>query len=205
MGTLYFYKLTVDDGGAPCVHNGLMSLAICKPMIRTNAERGSIIFGFAANSLEETNPLLYIAVVTDIAPNGSYYDDSRFIGRPDRIYARRDRGFKWRAGSRYHGPADLVHDLGPGPVYRRAQVLLSNDFRYFGSRGTAEYKSKYLSIKQAVERLGQGHRVNHPDSLREQLLELKADVWKASKKVLGAPYLAPDRGHCHRERSCGSC
>src|SRR6266480_2475513 len=142
MKTLYYYKLTVDDGGAPCVRNGRLSLAICKPMIRTRAELGSIIFGFAANSLEETNPLLYIAVVTDIARDGSYYRDRHFISRPDCIYALRDGGFKWRSGSRYHGPAHLVHDLGPGPVYRRAQVLLSNDFRYFGSRGTTEYKSK---------------------------------------------------------------
>ena len=71
MQTLYYYKLTVDDGGAPCIRNGLLSLAICKPMIRAKAELDSIIFGFAANSLEETNPLLYIAVVTDIARDGA--------------------------------------------------------------------------------------------------------------------------------------
>jgi hypothetical protein len=34
---VYFYKLVVDDGGAPCVQNGLLSLAICKPQIRKTA------------------------------------------------------------------------------------------------------------------------------------------------------------------------
>jgi hypothetical protein len=32
-----FYKLTADNGGAPCVRYGLLSLAICKPMIRKTA------------------------------------------------------------------------------------------------------------------------------------------------------------------------
>jgi hypothetical protein len=30
---IYFYKLTADNGGAPCVEDGLLSLAICKPAI----------------------------------------------------------------------------------------------------------------------------------------------------------------------------
>lgn len=34
MPKIYFYKLTADNGGAPCVQDGLLSLAICKPMIR---------------------------------------------------------------------------------------------------------------------------------------------------------------------------
>jgi len=38
MPKIYFYKLTCDDGGAPCVQDGLLSLAICKPMIRSTAE-----------------------------------------------------------------------------------------------------------------------------------------------------------------------
>jgi len=40
MARIYFYKLTTDDGGAPCVQDGLLSLAICKPMIRGTAEVG---------------------------------------------------------------------------------------------------------------------------------------------------------------------
>lgn len=65
MPSIYFYKLTVDDGGAPCVEKGLLSLAICKPMIRSSAQIGDIIVGFAANSLHSDNRLIYIAEVTD--------------------------------------------------------------------------------------------------------------------------------------------
>jgi hypothetical protein len=41
----YVYKLTVDDGGAPCTDGGLLTLAICKPGIRTHAGVGDFICG----------------------------------------------------------------------------------------------------------------------------------------------------------------
>lgn len=37
---VYLYKMIADDGGAPCVANELLSLAICKPIIRAVAEPG---------------------------------------------------------------------------------------------------------------------------------------------------------------------
>jgi hypothetical protein len=37
MEQMYFDKLTVGEGAAPCVQDGLLSLAICKPMIRIEA------------------------------------------------------------------------------------------------------------------------------------------------------------------------
>src|SRR3989449_5973689 len=88
MSKCYFYKLTCDDGGAPCVQDGLLSLAICKPMIRSTAEVGDLIFGFAAKSLFGDNRLIYIAWVTDKKSEGEYYLNKRFSGRGDRIYRR---------------------------------------------------------------------------------------------------------------------
>ena len=64
MPRFFFYKLVVDDGGAPCVEGGLLSLAICKPMIRSSADENDLIFGFAANSLHPDNRLIYIARIT---------------------------------------------------------------------------------------------------------------------------------------------
>jgi hypothetical protein len=43
MSELFFYKLVGDTNGAPCVDNGLLTLAICKPMIRSVAKRGDWI------------------------------------------------------------------------------------------------------------------------------------------------------------------
>ena len=51
MPRIYLYKLTNDDGGAPCVHDGLLTLAICKPMIRTAARIGDLIGATLADSV----------------------------------------------------------------------------------------------------------------------------------------------------------
>jgi len=69
---IYVYKMTTDNGGAPCVWRGLLSLAICKPVIRRMAEKGSIIFGFGSKKIKYDERLLYIAVVTKKPPKGKY-------------------------------------------------------------------------------------------------------------------------------------
>lgn len=201
---IYYYKLTADNGGAPCVDDGLLSLAICKPLIRTGASVGDLIFGFAASALDGTNSLIYVAEITAIVPEGRYYQEPRYAGRADCIYARRGDRFEWRTGALHHGPEHLSHDLGPYPTYPRARVLLSESFRYLGARGTADYKSRYPFVRNAVECLGQGHRVNHTERLVAQLLALKQDLWTGfRRKVVGRPRSAPDRCVCHRVRSCG--
>jgi hypothetical protein len=204
MPKLFFYKLTADTNGAPCIDNGLLTLAICKPMIRSVAKRGDWIFGFAANSLHTDNRLIYIARVSKNLPDGHYYESKRFKTRGDCIYQRRGGRFVWRPGSLHHNPRHLIHDLGKPKKYERANVLLSKDFRYFGIDGSDAYKCRYPQIKQAVEKLGRGYRVNHGKNLRSQLEALQEQTWKATKRtVAGRPTSLPDKRICHRNRSCG--
>src|SRR5258707_15697249 len=103
MPKIYFYKLTVDDGGAPCVEKGLLSLAICKPMIRRTADKENIVIGFAANSLHADNRLIYVARVNQKLGNGDYYRSSKYRARGDHIYEWRQGRFAERAGAKYHG------------------------------------------------------------------------------------------------------
>src|SRR5438874_12960386 len=76
--------MITDNGGAPCVWRNLLSLAICKPMIRRVAEKGALIFGFGGKRHRER--LLYIARVTEKPPIGDYYQESTYSRRPDCIY-----------------------------------------------------------------------------------------------------------------------
>lgn len=200
---IYFYKLTVDDGGAPCVQDGLLSLAICKPMIRSTARLGDLVFGFAANSLRPDNALLYVARITEKVRCAEYYEREEFARRRDCIYERRGDRFTWRRDALYHGPEDVKGDLGRHPDYRKANVLLSNDFRYFGRSASADYKSRFPVVAQAVEGLGQGHRVRHREELRRQLLDLEEQVWARGPNIAGEPTTAPRRGACHRDPVCG--
>src|SRR5436305_125265 len=105
MPKIYFYKLTTDNDGAPCVQDCLLSLAICKPMIRTTADVGDLIFGFAANSLHSDNRLIYIARVTERVEGGGYYRQERFADRGDCIYKWDGKRFARRKGALHHpGP-----------------------------------------------------------------------------------------------------
>jgi hypothetical protein len=205
VGRIFFYKLAHDTGAAPCVHRGLLSLAICKPRIRCGAEVNDLIFGFGANSLRprNRNRLIYVARITQKLAVGEYYKGKKYISRDDCIYRYDARQFWRRKNAKFHfNENDLTHDLGASPKYPRASVLLSLDFRYFGIAGTAEYKSKFPKIMQAVENLGIGERVNHDPELRTQLLDMKDWVWRTTHgKVLGSPTEAPARSNCHRSRS----
>jgi hypothetical protein len=204
---LYFYKLTTDNGGAPCIRGGLLSLAICKPMIRSTAKEGDMIFGFAAKSLRADNRLLYIARVTAKARCGLYFTQPQFSGREDRIYKRRGDRFVRRSGARHHfKPHDLAHDLGQFPSYTRANVLLSTDFRYFGARGSDDYKRQFPRIRREIEKLKRGFRVQLGELLRAELLALKEQVWaNTQRKMVGKPTSKPSRSSCHRSKSCGVC
>jgi hypothetical protein len=206
MACIYFYKLTADNGGAPCTDGGvLLSLAICKPMIRRKAQEGDLIFGFAANSLHGDNRLIYAAVVAENVSGRKYYGDSDYAGRGDRIYKFASGEFVRRRGALHHErPGDLVHDLGAEPEYRKANVLLSTDFRYFGGDGDDEYKSEFRRVRDAVENLGRGHRVLHSPALHRDLLSLKDWIWRLpGNKVAGRPTNAPSGSVCHRSRSSG--
>ena len=205
MSSIYFYKMTCDDGGAPCVYDGVLSLAICKPFIRSSAHEGDLIFGFAANSLHPDNRLIYVARVTHKLSNGKYYKTPQYRNRGDCIYEwNRDR-FVRRSDARFHESSEnLAHDLGQEPRYERASVLLSNDFRYFGGDGPADYKTKFPRVKQAVEHLAQGHRVHLDEALHGELEKLASDTWKqVRRKVAGRPTEPASRRTCHRSRACG--
>ena len=179
MPKIYFYKLTRDDGGAPCVRNRILSLAICKPFIRASAKVGDVIFGFAASSLSPNNRLIYIARITGKLSNGEYYKTRRYQNRGDCIYEPAGDGFARRTDAKFHdGPENLVHDLGQAPRYERANVLLSDDFRYFGDHGLADYKREFPRIKCAVGQLARGHRVHLSEVLRKEFERLAADQWK---------------------------
>src|SRR6266699_3508357 len=81
---IYVYKMTGDNGGAPCVAGNLLSLAICKPKIRRTAGKESLVFGFGGKRFEER--LIYIAQVTAKLEGDAYYRQREYAKRPDCIY-----------------------------------------------------------------------------------------------------------------------
>jgi hypothetical protein len=172
MAKFYFYKLTVDDGGAPCVENDLLTLAICKPMIRSTADdrANDVIFGFAANSLHADNRLIYIARITKKLTKGNYFKQQAYAHRKDCIYEWTGTTYKLRAGAKFHCSENhLAHDLGEPSSFARANVLLSDDFRYLGGSLPEHYKKRFPNLARALADLKRGHRCYHERALLDEL------------------------------------
>lgn len=171
---IYFYKMTTDNDGAPCVQNGLLSLAICKRMIRRTAKEENIIIGFGGKkNLGEK--LIYVAEIEKVEINGVYYSNSKFKDRPDCIYEWIGNELRFIEGSKFHDSGCRDKDVGhAGDREHNANVLTSRKFVYFGNLATDDYKKekKYDVIKASIERLTQGHRINHPPELAVKLKEL---------------------------------
>jgi hypothetical protein len=167
----YLYKMTTDDGGAPCLFENVLSLAICKPTIRRVAKEGSYLLGFAGNKIHPKNGLIYAAKITKKVGGIEYYAaHSSYAARPDCIYERRGVGYEMRRGARFHKEGkELERDLGPEPSFKNAHVLLSTEFRYFGAGRVAIDPDLYPELARLVHSIGQGHHVNVTPSLADEI------------------------------------
>lgn len=188
--------MTTDNGGAPCVHRGILSLAICKPEIRRTADEGDLVFGFGAKRLHSR--LIYAAFITEKPAIGDYHRKRKYWGRPDCIY----RDVNGRASriptAQFHFDGDNS-ERDVGRRFDKAFVLLSTDFRYFGSAGTRDYQQRYKYIAAALSGLTQGHLVNHASKVRAELCSLAKSFWIGSaRRRNGVP------SEAGRSRSCPS-
>ena len=187
----YLNKLTSDRGGAPCAvppgpdEEALLTLAICKPAIRRTAQPGDRIVGVTSHSLAHSDgyPLvsvIYAAIVSDGLDARDYFTPDH-THRPDCIYAfHQANGVAAHTGrSRLHaGTEHMLKDLGRYPFCRNGRVLTAREFRYFGA-GAVAIPERLSLLRQAVEALGQGHRVfTERDAENRELNALFRLLWK---------------------------
>lgn len=194
----YFYKLMVDSGGAPCVYRNILSLAICKPAIRSTCEIGNWVLGFGSKTrLGER--LIYIAEITEKYKKGEYYRIRRYQSRPDNIYQwTRSGHLTWKQGAQFH-EGGYQPDIGVHPQYKSANVLISNNFKYFGAAGTDAYKETFPTLGKAIESLKQGHRVKHSEELANDIVNLINWAWKKySARKIGSPTDADRSANCSK-------
>src|ERR1039457_1658744 len=137
---IFVYKMITDNGGAPCVWHGLLSLAICKPKIRKKAEKGDFILGFGGRTRFPEEPLIYIAKVMETLKDGEYYKLPKYENRPDCIYQEVGCEARLKTNAHFHNKSD-ERKKDVGQYFENAHVLLCNDFRYFGDEAKADYKN----------------------------------------------------------------
>jgi hypothetical protein len=199
----FVYKIVADTGGAPCVAGKLLSLAICKPKIRKSALKNSLIFGFGGKEYQER--LIYIARVTGKLEDRAYYQKPEYAGRADCIYRVDEGRAVRRTSARYHANSD-EREKDVGLHFEKAFVLLSNDFRYLGKKGTDDYKHRYSNLRKLIENLTQGHRRYFSTELRAELLELKAEIWANYQRMkVGSPTDDDYTRLCNDESPSASC
>jgi hypothetical protein len=200
---IYVYKIVSDSGGAPCVRNNLLSLAICKPKIRKTAGKGSFVFGFGGKEYEER--LIYIARITAKLERGAYYRARKYARRSDCIYRVENGRPVRKASAKHHFEADH-RKKDVGFHLERAFVLLSKDFRYLGRKGTDDYKKRYPKIARLIEALTQGHRRYHSEKLREELMALKAEIWRKYRRMKAGLPTENDRSRpCNQDTPSTRC
>ena len=178
---IFVYKMTTDNGGAPCVHNEILSLAICKPKIRGTANAGDWVIGVGGKRLGKG--VIYVARVSK-AVGVEYYINRKFATRPDCIYRRTGSGELVRkAGAQYHeAPGNRYHDVGSAPKYRRARVLWCKEFRYFGENR----EPIPVRLREFITSIGRGHRVNLSTAVHKSLVSFIRTVQaKYRKRILG--------------------
>jgi hypothetical protein len=164
-------------------------LAICKPTIRRVAKKDSYLLGFAGNEIDPKNGLIYVACVADKLAKGAYYvPHGSFAARPDCIYLKTPSGYEPRKGARFHpGGEELTHDLGSGPDFKNANVLLSTDFRYFGKDRVAIDSGPYRALATFVHSIGVGHRVNFSPTLANSIVQFVNHVFTLKQPKTPVP------------------
>ena len=143
MTHLFIYRLTSDTGLAPCVDNGLLSLAVCKGGQIRNGKpchwglRHQIGRDYSKNLINDPvyilgtykDEFLYLARVEEVLTMEEYFRD-RSAGRTDNIYSLRNgklvRNNRLQKEQRHTNEDENVRDLAG--VY----VLLSKNFIYRG-------------------------------------------------------------------------
>jgi hypothetical protein len=120
---IWSYIVAYDEGSAPCTDNNLLTLCICKPLIRRNANIGDWLVGFAKKKLGQ-NLITYVAEITEKVSMENYFLDP--TPRLDKIYNIIDDSFIHYGGNIHNTPRNWKTDVSG------KYCLISKNFWYFG-------------------------------------------------------------------------
>ena len=159
MTRLFRYILKDDNGMGPCVEDGIMTLATCKPQIRKSTEVGDWIAGFMPRP-HERGLLVYAGRVARILDWGPY--EAEFRGRKDAVYRVHPNVQVERLRDDYHADEKRMNKDLSAPVV----VFDENAFWYFGGK-PERLPHRLLHLAAS----GRGHRVKGAKEDDEKRLE----------------------------------
>lgn len=144
MSRVYVYVVARDFGFAPNPFHGFLTLATCKPRIRSKADIGDWVIGLGGGRLKRQGQCIFGMRVTDAVSFEDYWNGAEYRAKKpvrngsrvglvgDNIYSR--EAGEWSQLDSHHSKSDGT----PNPVNIASdtsvnRVLLSEEFRYFGS------------------------------------------------------------------------
>lgn len=144
---LYSYIVATDKGFAPCVTKNLLTLACCKPKIRSTARPGDWVMG-TTSKRKGPGKMVFLARISEKVTFREYYNRVS-LNRRDNIYRpNTTRGYV-QVKTRDHGPRQKMTDLSADAVL----MSKAGDFVYYG--GSAKTIPRRFANLIA---LTQGHR-----------------------------------------------
>lgn len=146
MPSVYVYAVSYDLGFAPNPFGGMLSLANCKPKIRSTAAHGDWVVGLTGVKLKPALRCVFAMIVTGDRTFDEYWSDPAYASRKpvrngsaksqvgDNIYHRATPQSAWVQEDSVHSQVDGTQcPLNTSHDTRINRVLLSNRFVYFGA------------------------------------------------------------------------
>jgi hypothetical protein len=117
---VHTYVIAIDAGSAPNYDPPIVTLAVCKPRIRSKAQIGELVLAFAGKTVNPNEPhtVVWAGVVSEKMGFAEYWNDRRFATKkpdksdhPDNFYRPVGDGLLW-VENNVHGPDATNHDTG---------------------------------------------------------------------------------------------
>lgn len=184
--SVFSHVVVHDYGFAPNPYGGFLSIATCKPRIRSSAHVGDWVVGVGSVKTVGGESVVYAALVNEIVPIDVYGSEERFaIKRPvfraepwrqvgDSVYYRNDAA-EWSRRPSLHNASHVKTDLSG------KRVLLAQEFYYFGA--TAPLLPEVLTT---LAKPGRGHRRFTDRDLIVNLANWLRSTFESG--ILGEPY-----------------
>jgi Nucleotide modification associated domain 2 len=178
---VYCYVMCVEDGGAPNFEGPAATLALCKPRIRSRAQCGDLVIGFAGKEIcHEPDAVVWAGVVSGALTFDEYWKADDFQCKkqgyanrmPDNIYYKTHFGHH-QVSNIKHGSKEMQRDLSVD------RILILDKFWYFGQN--MPVLPDELGLRIVGSRIG--HRLRELDTNRSKELT----CWLDSQPTAVAP------------------
>ena len=191
---IFSYKMIFKNHMAPTVQYSpegplILSLALCKPQIRTQAQVGDIIFGFGSKKCNNNGELVYVCQVSNIVEAPYYYVLDKYQYRRDCVYRIVEN--KVFHVESFHNNYPILycvenelnqfpHSVNFGIKYKKSRVILSDNFKTFFQDGSSKnLMEMFPLVRDYISKRGRG--ISFP-MIKEPLQQMWSVLQDVPKK-----------------------